>query len=100
MSERYWLIYPNGGRQLIDPRQFDIAGLAAKARQVGGRLVVENDMVEARTESVKRTSPPWPRPPRSTRLLAGSSRPSPRSARSFDRDSSAFMSVWSVTRSR
>jgi hypothetical protein len=51
MSERYWLIYPNGGRQLIDPGQFDIAGLAAKARQVGGRLVVENDLLEARTES-------------------------------------------------
>jgi hypothetical protein len=50
MSQRYWLIYPNGGRQLIDPRQFDLARLAAKARQVGGRLEIENDPVSARTE--------------------------------------------------
>jgi hypothetical protein len=41
MSERYWLIHPNGGRQLIDPRQFDLDHLAEQARNVGGRLVVE-----------------------------------------------------------
>ena len=92
MSERYWLIYPNGGRQLIDPRQFDIVGLAAKARLVGGRLVVENETVEARTESANHVAPP-PRSKPHFRLDA-SSRQSPRSARSFGRGSSASMSVW------
>ncbi len=43
MSVRYWLVHPNGGRQLIDPRQFDLDRLAEQARQIGGRLVVEND---------------------------------------------------------
>ena len=55
MPERYWLVYPNGGRQLIDPRQFDLERLAEKARHVGGRLVVENEAVAARTESVAHT---------------------------------------------
>jgi hypothetical protein len=41
--ERYWLIHPNGGRQLIDPRQFDLDRLAEQARRVGGRLVVESE---------------------------------------------------------
>lgn len=43
MTERYWLIHPNGGRQLIDPRQFDLKRLAEQAQQIGGRLVVERD---------------------------------------------------------
>lgn len=43
MSQRYWLVHPNGGRQLIDPRQFDLDRLAEQARQIGGRLVVESD---------------------------------------------------------
>jgi hypothetical protein len=43
MTERYWLIHPNGGRQLIDPHQFDLDRLASQARLVGGRLVVEGD---------------------------------------------------------
>ena len=42
MPERYWLVHPNGGRQLIDPRQFDLTHLAEQARRVGGRLVVES----------------------------------------------------------
>lgn len=42
MSEHYWLIHPNGGRQLIDPGQFDLTHLAEQARRVGGRLVVES----------------------------------------------------------
>jgi hypothetical protein len=42
MSERVWLIHPNGGRQLIDPNQFDLDHLAEQARRIGGRLVVEN----------------------------------------------------------
>lgn len=41
MSERYWLVHPNGGRQLIDPRQFDLTRLAEQARLLGGRLVIE-----------------------------------------------------------
>lgn len=41
MSERYWLIHPNGGRQLIDPQQFDLDHLAEQARRIGGRLIVE-----------------------------------------------------------
>jgi hypothetical protein len=43
MSERYWLVHPNGGRQLIDPLQFDVARLAEQATFLGGRLVVERD---------------------------------------------------------
>lgn len=43
MPERYWLIHPNGGRQLIDPRQFDLNRLVEQARLSGARLVVEND---------------------------------------------------------
>jgi len=42
-SQRYWLVHPNGGRQLIDPRQFDLVRLAEQAQRTGGRLVVEAD---------------------------------------------------------
>jgi hypothetical protein len=42
MSERYWLVHPNGGRQLIDPGQFDLTHLVEQARRVGGRLEVES----------------------------------------------------------
>jgi len=42
MPERYWLVHPNGGRQLIDPRQFDLTHLAEQARRVGGHLVIES----------------------------------------------------------
>ena len=41
MPERYWLVLPNGGRQRIDPDQFDLGLLAEQARTLGGRLVVE-----------------------------------------------------------
>ncbi len=41
MPERYWLIHPNGGRQLIDPGQFDLNVVAEQAGRVGGRLLVE-----------------------------------------------------------
>jgi hypothetical protein len=51
MAERYWLIYPNGGRQLIDPRQFDLTRLAEKAKLLGGRLVTESESTAARTET-------------------------------------------------
>jgi hypothetical protein len=55
MSERYWLVHPNGGRQLIDPREFDLSELAEQARKVGGKLVVENHVAapaNARAASV------------------------------------------------
>jgi hypothetical protein len=51
MPERYWLVHPNGGRQLIDPHQTDLDRLAEHARRIGGRLVVE------------RVGPPLPSPP-------------------------------------
>jgi hypothetical protein len=47
MSERYWLVHPNGGRQLIDPNQFDVDRLAEQAQLLGGRLVVEGDAYRA-----------------------------------------------------
>jgi hypothetical protein len=47
MPERYWLVHPNGGRQLIDPGQFDLTRLAEQARRVGGRLVVESSAPSA-----------------------------------------------------
>jgi hypothetical protein len=43
MSERYWLVHPNGGRQLIDPQQFDVERLAEQVQQIGGRLIVERE---------------------------------------------------------
>ncbi|WP_435010234.1 hypothetical protein P12x_001484 [Tundrisphaera lichenicola] len=42
MPDRYWLVHPNGGRQLIDPRQFDLTHLVEQARRIGGRLIVES----------------------------------------------------------
>ncbi|MFO0956273.1 MAG: hypothetical protein U0800_02270 [Isosphaeraceae bacterium] len=45
MPERYWLIQPNGGRQLIDPAQFDLERLAEQARRLGGRLEIERDEI-------------------------------------------------------
>ena len=56
MPERYWLVHPNGGRQLIDPDRFDLGQLAERAREVGGRLEVEAE--------VRRVSTPDDRPPR------------------------------------
>lgn len=41
MSERYWLVLPNGGRQLIDPEQFDLSTVAERARRIGGELIAE-----------------------------------------------------------
>jgi hypothetical protein len=43
MPKRYWLIHANGGRQWIDPRQFDLDRLAEQAGRAGGRLVVEEE---------------------------------------------------------
>src|SRR3954453_12161019 len=47
MPERYWLVHPNGGRQLIDPHQFDLDRLAEHARRIGGQLVVEDEVPTA-----------------------------------------------------
>ncbi|HWE36052.1 MAG TPA: hypothetical protein VG406_05710 [Isosphaeraceae bacterium] len=54
MTKTYWLVQPNGSRQLIDPGQFDLAALAEVAGRRGGRIEVE----EAR--------PAPPTPPAST----------------------------------
>jgi hypothetical protein len=59
VPERYWLIHPNGGRQLIDPRQFDLDRLAEQARLIGGRLVVER---VGFSESVEHGTPPAAEP--------------------------------------
>ena len=69
MSERYWLVHPNGGRQLIDPRQFDLDRLVEQAREVGGRLEVEGETYLIQTEvatgsSIEVTRRPAPRPDR------------------------------------
>ena len=60
MPERYWLVHPNGGRQLIDPRQFDLTHLAEQARRIGGRLVVESvaSSVQGHAEPVGRLFEP------------------------------------------
>jgi hypothetical protein len=59
MSERYWLVHPNGGRQLIDPHEFDVERLAEQAKLLGGRLVVERDHYRATgAESVAQDGPP------------------------------------------
>ena len=50
--DRYWLIHPNGGRQLIDPRHFDLDRLAEQARLIGGKLVVESEAPEGFVEVV------------------------------------------------
>lgn len=44
MPERYWLVLPNGGRQRINPSEFDLDQLAEQARRLGGRLVVEHNL--------------------------------------------------------
>ncbi len=41
MNHRYWLVQPNGFRQLIDPAQFDITRVAALATRLGGALILE-----------------------------------------------------------
>ena len=65
MSQRYWLVHPNGGRQLIDPGQFDLERLAEHARQVGGRLVVEAAPAAVAEARAAGPSPAWFEPPAS-----------------------------------
>lgn len=62
MPQRYWLVHPNGGRQLIDPRQFDLGRLAEQARQLGGRLIVEDGPDEGLASTLVRPEPPPPLP--------------------------------------
>ncbi len=62
MPERYWLIHPNGGRQLIDPRQFDLERLAEQARRIGGRVVVESLGSGVPIGAEPETPPPPPAP--------------------------------------
>jgi hypothetical protein len=57
-SERYWLELPNGGRQLIDPDEFDLDEIARRARSLGGRLVVEPRPVERVATSCLGFEPP------------------------------------------
>jgi hypothetical protein len=57
MPERYWLVHPNGGRQLIDPRQCDLERLAEQARRFGGRLIVE-EAPPPPAEAPRRFEPP------------------------------------------
>lgn len=47
MPDRYWLVHPNGGRQRIDPRLFDLEQLAERARLSGARLIVEPGPIPA-----------------------------------------------------
>src|SRR5262245_33224761 len=62
MPERYWLVHPNGGRQLIDPRQFDLDHLARHAERIGGRLVVEDERPAAASTASAPASAPAPVP--------------------------------------
>jgi hypothetical protein len=41
MPDRYWLVHPNGGRQLINPNEFDLARLREQVLRIGGQIVVE-----------------------------------------------------------
>ncbi len=58
MPQRFWLIHANGGRQLIDPEVFDLEQLAASARSLGGRLVVEETAATAPRPERPRFEPP------------------------------------------
>ena len=46
-KHRYWLVLPNGGRQLIDPDHFDLDAMAERARRIGGRIIVEGGVATA-----------------------------------------------------
>jgi len=41
MTERYWLVGPDGDRRPIDPTRCDLERLAERARRSGGRLIIE-----------------------------------------------------------
>src|SRR5262245_35186577 len=58
MPDRYWLIHPNGARQLIDPAQFDLDRVAAMASRMGGELVPERELAPAKGLVTPRFEPP------------------------------------------
>ena len=72
-QHRYWLVLPNGGRQLIDPDHFDLDAMAERARRIGGRIVVEG---AAALSPAMHLEAPGLRPASSSRR----SRPSARSS--------------------
>lgn len=51
MTETYWLVLPNGGRQLIDPAHFDLDAMAERARRIGAKIVVEGVAAKAALEA-------------------------------------------------
>lgn len=61
-EQRIWLIHANGGRQLIDPRAFDLGVVAEQARRVGGELVVEAPPSPAPAPPTQANHPPAFRP--------------------------------------
>lgn len=50
MHQTYWLVLPNGGRQLIDPAHFDLDAMAERARRIGGKIIVEGGTLKAVVE--------------------------------------------------
>ena len=54
---RYWLELPNGSRQLIDPRQFDLQDVARAARRLGGRLIAERSLSSSPSASKRQAGP-------------------------------------------
>jgi hypothetical protein len=55
--ERVWLIHANGGRQLIDPRHFDMDALTHQASRVGGKLVVERWVGHTQVQVTRQVTP-------------------------------------------
>jgi hypothetical protein len=60
MTPRYWMILPNGARQLIDPLRFDLASVEERARRVGGRIELELPAVDEQLTRLV-PAPPVPR---------------------------------------
>ncbi|MDE2507835.1 MAG: hypothetical protein KGM43_11535 [Planctomycetota bacterium] len=62
--ECYWIVHPNGYKQRIDPGDFDLAALAARARKMGGELIVERPGARPDPRFASITPPTWiPLPP-------------------------------------
>ncbi len=58
MTEQYWLIHPNGGRQWIDPRCFELSEVADQAERVGGVLMVSSNLNDDPATLGRRFEPP------------------------------------------
>ena len=52
MPKQYWLVLPNGGKQWIDPAQFDLEAIVEQARRIGGQIVVESLVTKTSLEAV------------------------------------------------